>query len=365
MYPVVPAITLALLFYMILPFIGALVTRKRWRSFRNQITESSFVPIYPGQSDSAGACLYRFFGEMEAVEEQDIVWLSDGNHRVRVDLSSVRIFMLPGHNLEDQEPAADNSPTLTRWKNLGSLPEGTEFFIYGCVDDSTLVPVFRQTDAHPLLVVIHDMPRGMFLSRAIRTGRQRNEFWNSISPFSFLSGVMVQALIILSLLQQDADSTLLFILVPLAVLPGIILAPPGVFFYFLYRQSWRRGRKYREDRDLLRLPLRYPDNFLPDGGKYLHQVFDGLPEEFLLDGDLRIRHVMASEQNSQKIWSYHAHNSDDPFAEQIYIKGDPEELARISQNKAVFLEYLGIGYFVLGTGVNVVIIQLLMLVFWF
>jgi hypothetical protein len=371
MYPVTAAVILALTFYLIFPFLGALSTRKRWRTFRRRIIASSYVTVYPEKPRGPGGAadpddgVYRFFGELEALEDRDTIWLSDGSHRVRVDLSDIRIFVLPAHNLEDRDPMADNSPTVTRWKNLGSLPEGTEFFVFGRLDAGTLVPAFRDADDCPLLVVIHDMPREMFLSRAIRTGRQRNEFWNSISPYSLLSGVMVQLLLILSLLQRDANSTLLFIMVPLALLPGIILAPPGVFLYFLYRNAWRRGRKYREERDLLRLPFRYRDNILPDGGRYLPQNSEGLPADFLDDGDLRFRHVMAEDPSETEIWSYHAHGSDDPFAEQVYIKGDPARLAEISQHRAVLLEYRSLFFFALGVGVNVLIIEFLMLLLWF
>jgi len=284
---------------------------------------------------------------------------------VRADLSKVPVFILPGRIGQDSDPSAENSPAITRWKRLGSLPEGTEFFIYGQLSSESLVPIFRSVSRMPLLVIIHDTDRELFLSRAIRTGRQRNEYWNSISPFSFLSGVMLELLLILTLLQNSSGSLLLFVLVPLALLPGLILAPPGIFLYFLYRNYWRLGRKYREERDLLRLPLRYPDNNLPDGGKYISQALEGFPEEFIHDGDIRIRHVMAASDHTGHIWSYHAYQSSDPFAEHIYIRGNPELLAAESQHKAVFLEYLSLGFFFAGLAVNILMVELLLLMFWF
>ncbi len=382
MFPLVPAIAAAVLFYIILPTLGAFIARRRWRSFRQRIVDSSYLPLYPQRigrktpgdtpqpASGEPEASYRFFGILEAVEDSDIIWLSDGTHRIRVDLSSSEIYILPGHKLTDPNPSADHSPRITRWKNLGSLPEGTEFFVTGEMKRDTLVPMFVKSEKQELLVVIHDMPREQFLARAIQTGRQRNEFWNELTPFSFLSGLMAELILILSLLQANPGSLLLLALVPLALIPVMILAPPGIFLYFLYRSAWKKARKYREERDLLRLPLRYrrgeaAQGDLPDGGSYTLRLEEGLPEDLRNDGEMRIRHAMAVDPTESLVWYFSSPDSSDPFAERIYIKGDPSELARESQKRAVQLEYMSVLYFSAGLLINGLLLFALLLMWWF
>lgn len=374
---VIQAFVVAFLFYILLPLIGAYATRRRWRVFRQRILDASSAPIYPQMKrastekdasprpDSGDVEVYRYFGDLEAVEDSDIIWLSDGRHRVKVDVKHISLFVLPGVNSDDFDVANERSPAITKWKDMGSLPEGTQFFVYGVLARDTLVPMFRSSADHPLMVIIHDVKPGQFLSRAIRTGRQRNEYWNSISPLSFLSGVMAQMIFIIRLLQQNPDSLMLLLHIPLALLPGIILMPPGIFLYFLYRKLWRKGRAYRQERDLLRLPMRYPDHMLPDGGSYLPQVLDGIPEYLMKDDSMEYRACMAEHHSSTTIWSYHPHHSNDPFAEHIFVKGNPAELAKISQLRAGRLEFFSLCIFFAGMALNLVLLEMLMLLFWF
>ncbi len=322
------------------------------------------MPLYPSRVDYRGEH-FRFFGDIEALEEDDVIWLSDGHHRIRVRIGSNPVYVLPGHGAQDGNSGQERAASYTKWKNLASLPQGTGFFVTGWLNTSTLVPIFEAKEGSPLTVVIHDVDPGEVLSRAIGTGRQRNEFWNSMSPYAFLSGVLFQLFLLLGLVQRDPNSLMMLLLVPMALLPALILAPPGIFFYFLYRNNWSLGRQYRAERDLLILPLRYPDKRLPDGGKYFGQKLEGLPEELLMDGSVSFRHVRMEGSGKTTIWSYGPHNSSDPFAEQLYIKGNPRELSHKSHRRAVYLECMSIGSFLGGLILNLIIVDFVILLFWF
>lgn len=358
------AVLIALIFFGILPFLGAIYTRTRWRRFRKSLIEASMVPVYP--ANSSGNQARRFFGSLDAIEDENIIWLSDGRHRVRVDLSTQHIFVLPGHDLNSEVlQRSDASPAYTRWKNLSSLPEGTRFFIYGMVDNSSLVPLFYSDPLCRMLVIVHDVESEQVLSRSIQTGRQRNEFWNSITPFSLLSGVMLELLLLLQVLQQSGEDFSMIFLVPLALLPGLILAPPGIFLYFLYRSQWRQGRNYRSQRDLLRLPLRYPGGVLPDGGSYEREICSPHRHEILNDPRFSLRNSVIQGGDQERLWCFYPRESNDPFAERVAIQGDPEVLAEQCHRKAVVHELLALVYFGLGVVINFFLVVILFLLYVF
>lgn len=360
----VSAMLIALVFFGILPFLGAFHTRSRWRRFRQSVIESSSVPVYPANGRDSRT--RRFFGSLDAIEDENIIWLSDGKHRVRVDLSTPHIFVLPGHDLNTEDlQRSDASPVYTTWKNLSSLPEGTRFFVYGTVDESSLVPLFHPDPECRMLVIVHDVDTEQVLSRSIQTGRQRNEFWNSITPFSMLSGVMLELMLLLRVLQQNADDFRLMFLVPLALLPGLILAPPGIFFYFLYRNQWRVGRNFRSQRDLLRLPLRYPEGMLPDGSRYVKTICSAERREMVNDPRFRLGNSIFRGGDEERLWCFYPEDSNDPFAEWLAIQGDPEVLADQCHRKALFHEWAALFFFALGMALNFSLVVLMFLLFFY
>lgn len=308
-------IFIAILFYLILPGIGMLSVSDRWRRFRRAILGAGFCPIYPAENLSAKR--YRFFGELEAIEGQDIVWLNDGKRRVRVKLKNCPIYNLPGGSFQTGESLIRYS----RWQQVGSLSEGVGFFVVGKVGSGEEVPVFEDVEDDNLTVVMHDVKPECFLSQAISLGRKKNPYWNSTTAPSLLLGMLIELLVLVTAIQGLINRNQFLFLTTLVLLPGIILAPPGIFFFFSYRKFWRLGHRYHIEADLLSLVLRY--SHLPDGRAYEGREVDEIPaneDEAGRDGFL-LRKVMAGDDDH--FWCYAAKDSSDPFAESVYINGRP------------------------------------------
>ena len=351
-------IAFTVFFYLVLPCLGGFFVFRRWRQFNKTIIDASYLPIYPAENQSR--C--RFFGELEAIEEKNIIWLNDGKRRVRVNLKSCPIYILPGENLRNNDKM--NVARYTRWQNLSSFSEGTKFFVAGYLDTDARIPAFGEQRDNSLTVVIHDAKPEMFLSRAIGTGRQRNVYWNSITAPSLLLGMFSEFILLLSAIQVNINSNLFQSLATFALLPGLILAPPGIFFFFLYRNYRRRGRRYFMESDLLSLPLRYADNGLPDGGSYSGREVEEMPEQLSQEEVVQLRRAMVARAG-EKGWLFSAENSTDPFAERVYINGQPQILAKKSRKQAVLSHCFALLFFAAGLLINVVLVNVVLLLFWF
>ena len=349
-------IVFAFLFYLLIPSIVAFLVSRRWHKFRRNLIASSYLPVYPAEKHGGGS--YRFFGKLDAIEGKDVIWLNAGNRQLRVNLKLCPLYILPGKTVVGGKK--EKLPQFTRWKNLSTLPEGMSFFVAGYLNTESQVPVFESHQDEPLLVVMHDNEPDRFLSQALKTGRQRNAYWNGVSPFSFLLGAFIELLLqILAIQSGNINQVLL--LFPLALFPGIILSPPGIFFYFRYRYYWQLGYRYLAEADLLRLPLRYPENRLPDGDSYRGRRVEKIPELSLAD-KFQVRRAMA-EVEGGPMWCYAPEKSSDPFAEHIYINGDPQVLAEKSGRRARAFQVVALLFFVMGSLANVFLIDAF-LAFW-
>ena len=113
-------IIIAVLFYVVVPAIGAFLARGQWRRFRTAVTTVSHYPTATpgvvGREHAAPVGYYRFFGTLEAIQGDDRIWLTNGRFSVAADLRNVRVYLIP--EAEGGEPAEE--PTSIA-KGLQSL----------------------------------------------------------------------------------------------------------------------------------------------------------------------------------------------------------------------------------------------------
>jgi Na+/proline symporter len=79
-------------------------------------------------------------------------------------------------------------------------------------------------------------------------GRQRNEYWNHLTPISLIGGFVAELLWAVSLSGESRLQTLVALV--MALIPILPLFPPGVVGFYWYRRLWRRARRIRAHRDL-------------------------------------------------------------------------------------------------------------------
>ncbi len=386
------ALGTAVLFFALVPGAGAFTVRWQWRLFRRRMLEASLAPFLR-YSDLSGAegprGDFRVFGELEAIQGRDRVWINAGEFTVEADLEGVRLYLLPSLSGSGglKEPLPDEEPAVAPWNRVFSLPSGLRLFVGGRLFLEEGRGVFRSGPRTPLLVVFYDGERESILKRAIWGGRKRNEYWNPFTLPSLLAGFLCLALLAyLSLRSAQAGLPGLAVL-SLAAAPVAPFLPPGVALYYLYRYFWKLAWRLRAERDLLRLPLRYFPEFapgapraaprpaaeraalLPNGERYLmcregELAVEGEPETRSSNG-LPTGHPEAGEgwlfgaiQESQGRRSLR--RPADPMGELLRVPGDPAALASRCEVLARWYELAAAACFTAGLGMNLLGVLLLL-----
>jgi len=376
------------LFYLLIPGSGAFLVRSRWRGFRRQILATSLHRVVGYQqfrsastvSDGGLLGNFRFMGKLEAIQGDDTMWLRNGNVTVAVEMKGVRVYTLfpvsQGQNWKERsgEQFPDPAPQILSWSRVGSLSEGTRFYVGGRLEVQHGIPTFRSTSAQPLIVVIFDGPEESFLGRCIWSGRQRNEYWNQFTPASLLTGAF--ALLVLSYLYLRSPLLRLSVLfsLSLSAVPVLPLLPPGIILFFLYRYWWRRARYFRAHRDLVRLPLRFfPERMeqrvgdrpalpelhavLPDESGYCGRPASNAEADEALAAGAVLRDVPELSSTHPDAHCYifdvcargvdqrPASGPRDPLAEYVVYREDPALLAERCERKASSLQWLAVTAF--------------------
>ncbi|MGA2478931.1 MAG: hypothetical protein ABSG63_09305 [Spirochaetia bacterium] len=401
-------IGIAALFYTAFPAIGAFIVRAQWRTFRRTVIEVSRYPTAGpaaiGRERSAAVGKCRFFGTLEAIQGDDRIWITNGRLSVAAELRGVRVYLIPeSEGGTEQAPgdrgAAGGELRSVPWSRIFSLPEGTPIFLGGVLYAEEGRGVFRGDRETPLLVVIHDCSRESIVSRAIGSGRQRNEYMNSFTLPSVAIGSLSLLLLGFSLLAGHTEArgiALLALTVGLA--PVSPFLPPGFPFYFAYRSFWKKARVMRAQRDVVRLPLRYfpgPDGsaksaeyggaetrrdaLLPDREPYLMLRGTTAPDEpnVMVSNGIRVQlpadirkvavelpprergRTRATPGESVVFASYSESaggvmlkKPEDPMAEQVFVPGDPDAISRESERVALRYEIVSGLFITLNVVVN-------------
>jgi hypothetical protein len=400
-------VSIAALFYAAFPAVGAFIVRGQWRTFRNTVMAVSRYPTAGpaiiGRERAALAGHFRFFGSLEAIQGDDRIWITNGRFSVAAELRGVRVFLIPEAEEEAGQTATGRGASggelrSVPWSRIFSLPEGTPIFVGGALFAEEGRGVFRDHERTRLLVVIHDCAREKIISRAIRSGRQRNEYMNAFTLPSVAIGSLSLLLLGFSLLTGHPELRGVALLALTAGLaPVSPFLPPGFPLYFAYRSYWKRARLMRAQRDVVRLPLRYfPPSIgeprarsaalLPDKEPYL-MIRGTMAEDdanvIVCDGarvslppgigrvsvDLPARRgrppggdrtggcvVFAAYREAPG--GILLQRPEDPMAEQILVPGDPESISRASEQIALRYEIVS-GLFI---SLNIVVNLPLMLV---
>ena len=355
---------IAIVFYLLIPGAGAFFVRGQWRLFRRRIREASGLPFLDYsdlRKDRAGQS-FRFFGNLEAIQGKNRIWLTSGNLSIAVDLERVPIYILSHYSSLEigEDILPDEQPQRIPWKQISSLPAGTSVFVAGALFFESGQAVLHSLPRSPLLAVLYDGAADTLLRRAIWGGRQRNEYWNPFTLISLLTGGFALLFLAYQLFSNPVMRWPARIALTLSVSPLLPLLPPGVFFLFLYRRFWREARISRGVRDLQRLPLRYfpsrqPEtrSVTPDGEEYI--MASGERGALLARVDnpegLIERKSPTDEGEPYHLFGVHHPETgritrpSDPMAELVLIRGNPAVNARICQKRARLYELASVFFF--------------------
>jgi len=364
-------------FFILIPGIGAFRIRSVWRLFRALLLESALLPslrytdIREIERRRGGAGVrFRFFGRLQALQGDNTIWLSDGEVSLPAELQQVYVYILDSNtplsqDLWEHYPA--KPPLRVKWDKISSLPEETKIFVSGEIMWKAGRASFVDTANNPLFVLIYEGNDSELLIRGTWSGRQKNEYWNALSPGSLLLGFFSLFIYFYILTQFPQFIFPAITALTLACIPITPLLPPAVITYYFYRRFWQRGRVLRAQRDLLRLPLSFFSE--KEGGKTSQEITLHNGETYRMrvfpSGDLpretpayRVFPKLSASTDTRTCVFFGGGEGDaltrplDPMAEAMIVPGDPFELAHKCQRSAFRNEILGLLILIFGIGIT-------------
>ena len=367
-------ILLALLFYILIPGIGAFYIRSSWRKFRRLLTESAaYCPLgyrelrEVSRSSAPESRLYRFFGQLQAMQGDNTIWISDGKVSISASLAHVPVYILSSQSSWFESGFREypvQPPRKVVWEKISSLPEYTNIFLSGSLEWEQNRGVFKNTVEHPLLVIIYEGEAHDMLIRAAWSGRQKNEYWNPFTPGALALGSFSLFIYFYILLRFPQQLLPAIVAISLSVVPLVPFLPPAVLFYYYYRGFWKRGRVLRAQRDLIRMPLIHFDENrstlrqsvrLKSGEKYIMRRFQSL-EKLHEVVDTALTHFIQPALPAHLInTEYYIFSNEelrrprDPMAEFITVPGSPFQLVAECERRAMQYELFGL--FILAAGI--------------
>ncbi len=393
MSPVQLSVSVALVFFVVIPSIGVVATRARWRSFRRTVVNAALIPhagsrtVHAAYERDGEIGEYRFLGVIEALQADDRLWIRNGNSSVEIEMTNASVCLLPDGLPPQYRSAGDDRaigfesliptqsmPEIVPWSRMSSLTEGTSVFVSGRLVSEHGVPVFRGVGRRGPLVIMYDGPPTQLLARAIWFGRHRNEYWNALTPPSLIAGMLILVIVAVRAFSVAAGYAAGILTLGLAAVPVLPLMPPGVIGYFVYRRLWLKGRAQRAWRDLLRLPLLYSRDGsdrvarLPDGEPYLGvEIGSSAVDRYLSRGAVLRTSTGTMDAGRWMVFGSPIDGDigrpSDPMAEFVILPVDPAERSRRSAIFAYLWELVALSALGAAMLVNfAVLIRLLPLV---
>jgi hypothetical protein len=256
-----------LVFYGLIPGLGAVHVRNQWRRFRETVRGSVTLPplryrdLHGTAEGAVGS--FRFLGYLEALQE-DTVWIRSDALSVSAHLKDGDIYLLTeiqGGGRPEEEMLSQEPPKRIPWKGISTIPEGTKVLVFGRLERKGGLPIFMGTRENPVTMIIYEGEERSILKGSIWTGRHKNELLNQFTFPSVAAGSFALFFLAYILFRNPMSRISVLLAGTVSLFPVVLFLPPGVGFFFLYRFFWKRGRILRAERDLFQLPL------IPFGGR--------------------------------------------------------------------------------------------------
>lgn len=235
------------------PLAGALHVWRGWKQFRDQVLASLDIQLYnPADPDfhPPEDSLVRFYGILDSMEGEDYLWVRNGSASMRVKVGREWVYMLPGNKAGELGVSIDSSIRRLRWERTGILAEGAGLFVLGNIRVKEPVPLVYHGAGQPFLLILYDGRPRHVMGRSIWFGRSRNEFWNSLTPPSLLMGTGLLLALAVMLFRTQLFSSEGIWAISFALVPYLVLMPPGILGYFLYRRLWKQAKLHSARKDL-------------------------------------------------------------------------------------------------------------------
>jgi len=249
----IPFILAALLFYGVVPLVGAWRVRRTWDKFREAALQAMMIPeadfsLLQAENPWPSGKV-RLTGTLEAFEGADRLWIGNNRVSVAVSLRGVPVYFLDDQS--DPFGIGVEPPRKAEASSLGALPEGTQFLVSGALmkDPKGLVHFGSGPGQGPLVMAFEGDPETV-LTRAVYSGRSVLDHWNSWTPVSLGLGSLLLLTLAYGEFRPDGARDVGLVGLALALLPSTFFLPPGILFFYGFARLWARARDSRARSDL-------------------------------------------------------------------------------------------------------------------
>jgi|GEM_PF-5280468 len=232
---------IAIIFYIIIPLIGAIFTYIKHKKVKDILMKKSLIEYY----DTIKKDLkYKINGFIENIDKDFIFIKVNDKKDNRYPLDS--IFSISRNNnttivillLNDN----DLDLEFTTIKNIDNIIQNTPVFLISYLDQEKNL---YSLNKNPIIMIIHYEKEDL-IEKLIRLLRKQNYYFNNITPISLMIGSFI--FIFLSLTNQIYYPFILMII--FILLPFSPLLPPGILLYFIYRKLMSKSYNLSSDYDI-------------------------------------------------------------------------------------------------------------------
>ncbi|MDR2783351.1 MAG: hypothetical protein LBB48_05860 [Treponema sp.] len=215
--------------YGVLPLAGVCIRRRHKKVFRQRFKEVLRKPLLDyetwrllerrdGQDEQ-----YRLSGKIESTSEKTL-WVKSDSLLIPVELRNARFFFI-------------NNSSLQRivWHRLPGFFEDTKIFVAGELVQLEGRRIFASTKKTPLIAVLYDTEEENLVPRIIGASRNKNDYWNAITPYSILIGAFSLIVTTVSFLRHPAFWLTVITAFIAVFIPLFPFFPPGILFTALSR----------------------------------------------------------------------------------------------------------------------------------
>jgi hypothetical protein len=369
------AVLLAAFFwYALVPVAGTLISRHRWRVFRERFAFICGKPPldYSIMRQNLNGDHY-FIGSFEAITGNTTLWVKNDSLTVPVLLKNAQTYMAPLGGKKRRMTAGEKlyadandfdafaeAPRRLNWNRISALTAGAKVFIGGALRQVDGWQVFTALKGQPLLVIFYECSEQALGAGVLRAGRYRNEYWNPVTPYALIGGFFSLVWIALTFFARPVYRTVVLSAITALFGPLVPFLPPGLVFTLFYRHLWQRSCLYRVFRDAVTLPLKY---LKPE---YVCRKFDGQ-----ISGEGLPRLIPADAPEKNETWYVSGIIRDDagqppvleappnPFLPYGLIPGRPKVISRIYNRNALLLEIAAWSVLAAGIALNALFAELI------
>ena len=378
---------MVILWYGLIPMFGALGRRYKWRLLRKRFNELRLRPIlnyrryWQKEADDPQSNTFRFVGGFESVTDGQTLWIRSDDLTVPVSLKNASTYLLPMQKNEGTAEIIDpddETPEKIKWERVSALTEGASVFVGGVLANLNGRRSFASTKENPLIVIFFDGPGAALPSQVIKAGRHRNDYWNSITPYSLIVGALCQILMAVTYLSRPAYRLTVVVSFIALFIPLYPIIPPGLLFTVLHRRLIWRARLLRVYADNALLPLCYlagqgdsgiAENCMLPGGEaygFVRMAELPLPAQ---EGNIPMLLPELAKARAGGDWLVFGSlrdgeelpcQSEDPFATFGILPHEPQKYARRYMTSSYLLETLAWFVLLAGVALNIFFLSLVL-----